>query len=97
MNFNSVHKCFNTFFAFAISSFNNYLCSNRNVNNVVIEKKKERRNVHCDTIKIIIFLLHTSYNCFYTAVQRFKCAVVFLFSVFAALLFIFAAAVNIHS
>ena len=78
MNFNSVnvekYAYIYTFFAFAINSFNNNHSSNCYVNNGDIEKKKRklkkekkrkgrRRNANCDTIKSIIFLLYTTYNC----------------------------------
>ena len=59
---------------------------------------ERRRNAHCDTMKSITFSLYTTYNCLlYTVVQRFMCAVVFLFSIFAALLFTFATTVNVRS
>ena len=60
-------------------------------------RKERRRNAHCDTVKVTIFLLSLHTTVFYTVVQRFVCAVVFLFSIFAALLFIFVATINIRS
>ena len=90
------------YFAFAINSSSVEITTY--VNNVIIEKKKKltkrkerRRNAHCDTMKIIIFLLYTSYNCLLYCCTTVYVYSYFWFSIFAALLFIFAAAINIRS
>ena len=99
--------CICTYFAFAINSFNNNLSWNCYGNNVVIKKKwknkerekkkrKQKKNAHCDIVKITILLLYITYNCLlYCCTTVYVCIAFFCSLSLPALLFIFAATVNI--